>query len=214
MGKRIVLADDHKVVRDGLRSLLESDGHLIVGEAGGGNEAVALVSTHNPDLVIMDFSMPDMNGMEATKRIRTKNRKVKILALSMHSDKRFVADMFSAGASGYLLKDCAYDELGKAIESVFLGQAYVSPLLHNELLSDYIRKLQGKHNFDDLNLTPKERQVLTGLAEGRTTKEIAAELAVSKKTVDTHRLHLMEKLGAQTIADLIKYAIRQGLSKL
>lgn len=214
MGKRIVLADDHKILRDGLRPLLEADGHTIVGEADSGRAAVELVQRLEPDLIIMDLSMPDMNGLEATRRIRMDNRLVKILALSMHSDRRFVADMFTAGASGYLLKDCAFDELGKAIDAVFLGQAYVSPLLHNELVSDYVRKLQGCYEFDDMNLTPRERQVLMFLAQGQTTKEIAADLSLSKKTVETHRLNLMEKLGAQTVADLIKYALREGITKL
>jgi two-component system response regulator NreC len=214
MSKRLILADDHKMFREGLRSLIESHlGHKVVGEADNGKTAIELVKKHQPDLVIMDLSMPVINGIEATKRIRQDFPKMKIIALSMYSDKRFVADMFTAGASAYLLKDCAFDELEQAIQDIQLGKTFVSPSLHPILLDDYVRKLQGQYVFDKMRLTPKERHVLTLLAEGKTTKEIASELDVTTKTVDTHRSHLMDKLGMQTSADLVKYAISQGLVK-
>lgn len=215
MGKRIVLADDHKILREGLRHLLETQlGHSVVGEADTGLKALDLVNSKNPDLVIMDLSMPDMNGIEATRSIHENHPEIKIIALSMHSDKRFVADMLSAGASAYLLKDCAFDELETAIEAVTSEGSYVSTDLRSSLLDDYVKKLQGKFDEIELSLTPRERHVLLLLAEGFTTKEIASQLSVSSKTVETHRAHLMEKLGVESVAALIKFAIRQGLIHL
>lgn len=215
MGKRIVLADDHKILREGLRYLLETQlGHSVVGEADTGRKALALVNSMSPDLVIMDLSMPDMNGIEATRTIHKDHPEVKVIALSMHSDKRFVGDMLSAGASAYLLKDCAFDELEKAVEAVCSESSYVSTDLRSSLLDDYVKKLQGRYDEIELSLTPRERHVLLLLAEGFTTKEIASELSVSPKTIETHRAHLMGKLGIESVAALIKFAIRQGLINL
>ncbi len=215
MGKRIVLADDHKIVREGLRHLLETQlGHSVVGEADTGRLAVELVNNTLPDLVIMDLSMPEMNGIDATRCIHEDHPEVKIIALSMHSDKRFVGDMLTAGASAYLLKDCAFDELEMALEAVCSESSYVSSDLRSSLLDDYVKKLQGRDDEIELSLTTKERHVLLLLAEGFTTKEIASQLSVSSKTIETHRAHLMEKLGVESVAALIKFAIRQGLVNL
>ncbi len=215
MGKRIVLADDHKILREGLRHLLEKHlGHSVVGEADTGQRAVDLVNSTSPDLVIMDVSMPDMNGIEATRTILKDHPEVKVIALSMHSDKWFVGDMLNAGASAYLLKDCAFEELERALEAVCAEGSYVSTDLRSSLLDDYVKKLQGKYDEIELSLTPRERNVLLLLVEGFTTKEIASELSVSPKTIETHRAHLMEKLGVESVAALIKFALRQGLINL
>ncbi|MEO8167435.1 MAG: response regulator transcription factor [bacterium] len=215
MGKRIVLADDHKILREGLRHLLETNlGHSVVGEADTGEKAVELVKNTLPDLVIMDLTMPGMNGIEATCTIHKNHPTVKILALSMHSEKRFVSDMLIAGASAYLLKDCAFEEIEQALESIFEDGSYVSNNLRPSLLDDYVKKLQGRDDEVELSLTQSERRVLRLLAEGFTTKEIASELSVSSKTIDTHRSHLMEKLGVGTVAALVKYALRKGLTTL
>ncbi len=210
-----MLADDHKILREGLRILLETQlGHSVVGEADTGLLAVELVNNTVPDLVIMDLSMPDMNGIEATRSIHKDHPEIKIIALSMYSDKRFVGDMLSAGASAYLLKDCAFDELEMALEAVCSEGSYVSTDLRSSLLDDYVKKLQGRNDEIELSLTPRERHVLLLLAEGFTTKEIASELSVSPKTIESHRTHLMEKLGVGSVAALIKFALRQGLINL
>lgn len=215
MGKRIVLADDHKILREGLRHLLESHlGHSVVGEADTGQKAIDLVKSTLPDLVIMDLSMPEMNGIEATCTIHKDQPFVKIIALSMHSEKRFVSDMLIAGASAYLLKDCAFEEIEQALEAIFDEGSYVSGNLRPSLLDDYVKKLQGRDDEIELSLTQSERRVLRLLAEGFTTKEIASQLSVSPKTIETHRTHLMEKLEVESVAALIKYALRKGLISL
>lgn len=213
MRTRILLADDHKIVREGLRGILEKELQAdVVAQAENGRAAVALALEHRPDVVIMDITMPDLNGIEAAAQILAELPGTKIIALSMHSDKKYVSEMLRAGASGYLLKDCAVDELGLAIQVVVSGRIYVSPDVTGVVVSDYLEHVgQGKGTA---KLTMKEREVLQLIAEGHSTKEVASRLNVSVQTIDTHRQHIMEKLDLHSIAELTKYAIREGLTPL
>jgi len=215
MSTRILIADDHQIMRQGLRALLEAQpGLSVVGEAENGRKAVQLVREARPDVVIMDVMMPDMNGMEATRRIKSMHPEVQIVALSIHSDRRFVLQMFKAGATGYLLKDCAFEELTRAIRTVTDGQAYLSPAIAGVVVGEFLRNLTTDAQGGLPSLSPREREVLQMMAEGKTTKEIASALAVSVKTVETHRRQIMGKLGINSIAELTKYAIREGLTSL
>ena len=215
MGVRIILADDHNIVREGLRSLIEKElGMDVIGEADNGRSAVKLVGNLMPDLVIMDVSMPDLNGIEATRQISSDYSQVKVLALSMHSDKRFVAGILQAGASGYLLKDCAIEEMVRAIRAIMDGGIYLSPAVAGPVVQDLFRKLPSEAYTAMAVLTKREREVLQLVAEGLATKEIAERLNVSVKTVETHRRQVMEKLNIHSVAALTKYAIREGLTAL
>lgn len=215
MSIRLILVDDHKIVRDGLRSLLEkTPGMEVIAEAAEGRAAVQLVRELSPNVVIMDVAMPDLNGIEATRRIREENPETKIVALSMHSDKRFIAGMLNAGASGYLLKDCAFEELAGAVNTIVEGKYYLSPSIAGVVVAEYIRSLPEKKSSVFSDLTAREREVLQLLAEGKNTARIAATLHVSEKTVETHRRNMMNKLGIQSMAGLIKYAIREGLTSI
>jgi two-component system, NarL family, response regulator NreC len=215
MSVRIILADDHKIVRDGLRALLANQsGMNVIAEADNGRETVRLARDLSPDLVIMDIGMPDLNGIDATRQIVAELPDVKVIALSMHSDRRFVVQMFRAGASGYLLKDCAFEELARAVGAVLKNQTYLSPAVAGPVMEDYIHHLSAAVNAEVSVLSPREREVLQLLAEGKTTREAAAVLCVSIKTVETHRQQIMSKLNIHSIAELIKYAIREGLTSL
>ena len=215
MSIKIILADDHNIVRQGLRSLIEGESDFeVVGEADNGRQAVGLAAELAPDLVIMDVSMPDLNGIEATHQITRNHAGVKVMALSMHSDKRFVAGILKAGAAGYLLKDCAFEEMAGAIRAVAKGGTYLSPGVAASVIQDYVRRLDMSEQSTVDSLTPREREVLQLLAEGSSTKEIAAGLNLSVKTVETHRRQVMEKLDLHSIAELTKYAIREGLTTL
>ena len=212
MSIRILLADDHKIVRDGLRTLIGKEtGMEVVGEAENGRKALKMAEKIRPNVVIMDVTMPDMNGIEATRKMLTEVPGVKVIALSMHSDRRFVLGMLEAGASGYLMKDCAFDELAKAVRSVATGQTYLSPSIADVLVKGYLDKVNEKISAARSPLTEREREILQLLAEGRSSKEIAAHLGVSVKTVETHRRNMMQKLNMRSVAELTKYAIREGL---
>jgi len=212
---RVVLVEDHTIVRQGLRTLLEKGPELEVsGEAGSGREAVELVRKLMPEVVIMDITLPDLNGIEATRRITTELPDVKVLMLSIHSDTRFVVRALRAGASGYLLKDCAFEELISAIRAVVANRTYLSPRIAGVVVKEYLRSSRDKDSSSFSTLTRREREVLQLVAEGQTTKEIAFSLGISVKTVETHRRNLMEKLGTNTLAELIKYAFREGLTSL
>ncbi len=215
MSIKILLADDHKIIRDGLRSLLEKESDLeVVAEAGNGAMTVKLARQLKPDVVIMDITMPDLNGIEATRQIMTELPDVKVIALSMHSDRRFVVGMLRAGASGYLLKDSAFNELIHTVHTVMKNRTYLSPAITNIVVEDYLQQLSTTDSTYSSVLTAREREVLQLLAEGKTTKQIADRLCLSVKTIETHRRQIMDKLGIHSIAELTKYAIREGLTSL
>ena len=215
MGIKIVLADDHKIVRDGLRTLLEHEPDMeVIAEAEDGRTTVRLARKLSPDLIIMDITMPDMNGIDATHDVMKDVPSVKVIALSMHSDRRFVTSMLEAGASGYLLKDCAFEELARAVRTVMADQTYLSPRIADIVVSRYITRSISIESSAFSILTQREREVLQLLSESMTTKEVAFHLNVSIKTVETHRRNMMEKLGVHTVTDLVKYAIREGLTTL
>lgn len=215
MSIKIIIADDHKIIREGLKALIEKQtGMEVVAEAHDGIETVQLTKKLRPDIVIMDIGMPNMNGLAATRTIISEIQNVKIIALSMHSDRRFILEMLKAGASGYLLKDCAFEELIMAINTVMSGQSYLSPKITDVVIKEYIKTTSKKEVSAFSTLTNREREVLQLIAEGKSTKQIASYLNVSTKTVETHRRQIMEKLNIRTIAELIKYAIREGITSL
>ncbi len=214
MNLRIVLADDHRILREGLRSLIEKQpGMTVCGEAEDGRTVVRLALEKSPDLVIMDIAMPHLNGIEATREIVAKDEKIRIIALSMHSDRRFILEMLRAGASGYILKDCAFEELTTAINTVMARKIYLSPHIAEKVIKDYVALSPHDESIFAV-LTPREREVLQLLTEGKKTREIAHCLEVSIKTVETYRQQIMDKLNIHSIAELTKYAIREGLTSL
>jgi DNA-binding NarL/FixJ family response regulator len=216
MSIRVLIADDHKIMLAGLRSLLEKQTDFdVVGEADNGRMAVQMAHEKKPDVVVMDVSMPDLNGIEATTQIIESLPETRVIALSMHSDKRFVMGMLRAGASGYLLKDCASQELANAILQVATGKKYLSPEITGVVLGDILQGgSPGEVATATSQLSPREREVLQLIAEGWSTKQIASHLYVSVKTIETHRRQIMKKLDLHSIADLTKYAIREGLTSI
>lgn len=215
MSIHIILADDHKIVRDGLRPLLEKQFDMdVVGEAEDGRTTVQLVRERSPDVVIMDVAMPDLNGIEATRQIMAEAPGVKVIALSMHSNRQIVVNMLRSGASGYLLKNCAFRELISAIRTVVANQIYLSPQIAGLGVEDYMRRLRGTEAPVSSVLTDREREVVQLLAEGHTNREIASELHLSVRTIENHRQQIMQKLDVHTIAGLTKYALREGLTSL
>ena len=212
---RILLVDDHKVFREGLRSLLEKyDDMEVIDEADTGRIAVQKTCQLKPDVVIMDIAMPDLNGIEATSQIQSRVPGTKVIALSMHSDKRFVSGMLQAGALGYLLKASAFDEVIEATRTVVANKHYVSQKIADTIIGDYARQLNHAIPVPNAMLSPREREVLQLLAEGHSTKDVAERLHVSTNTIDTHRAKIMDKLEIRTFAGLVKYAIREGLTSL
>lgn len=211
---KVLLADDHKIFRDGLRTLIEKEGMEVVGEAENGRKTIKLAEKLMPNMIIMDVSMPDMNGIEATRKIRAAMPDVRVIALSMHSDRRFVLGMLEAGASGYLLKDCAFGELAGAISQVSKGNTYLSPKIADVVVKGYLNKSSDASVGGGAILTSREREILQLIAEGLTAKEIAAHVFLSIKTIETHRRNIMQKLNLKSTADLTKYAIREGLASL
>jgi two-component system, NarL family, response regulator NreC len=212
---RIILADDHKIVRNGLRSLIsQEDDMLIIAEAEDGKSAVQLSRELSPDIVIMDIAMPIMNGMEATRQIVAATPHCKVIALSMHSDSRYIAEMLKAGASGYLLKDCAFEELCCAIHAVITHRIYLSPQISDIVIDDYVKFQQKNDGTVFSLLSAREREVLQLLSEGKSTIFIAEHLCLSVKTIETHRQNIMSKLSVRSVAELTKYAIREGLTSL
>lgn len=210
---RVLLADDHGVVRKGLRFLLSQEPDIeIVGEAEDGRQAARLAAELDPNVMIMDIAMPQLNGLDAAAQICRTNPRTGIIMLSMYSDEEFLVRALSAGARGYLLKDSAEADVVRAVRSVALGKTYFSPVIAHTLLEDYVRRLQeeGLQDTYDL-LTEREREVLQLLAEGRSNKDAAAVLGISAHTVDTHRTNLMQKLGIHNTAELVIYAMRKRI---
>jgi DNA-binding NarL/FixJ family response regulator len=215
MGLRILLADDHQILRQGLVALLTKENDLqVVGEASDGRSAVNLARQLQPDIVVMDVAMPDLNGIDATRQILAGLPHTKIIALSMHADKRFVVGMLKAGASGYLLKHCALEELVNAIRVVISNRTYLSPDIAGMVVEDFIHRSTSGNTSVFAVLTLREREVLQLYAEGKITRQIAELLHLSIKTVESHRKQIKNKLGFQSFAELIKYAIREGLTSL
>ncbi len=212
---KILLADDHQLFRHGLRTLLEKRPDIvIIGETTDGTQTVRAALEFKPNIVLMDISMPNLNGIDATRKILQERNDIRIIILSMHSDQRFVAESLKAGALGYLLKDCAVDELVLAINTVMKNQVYLAHAVAAVILKDYINLISEKPGSAFSALSAREREVLQLLAEGKTTKEISANLCVSIKTIETHRKQIMDKLDIHSIAQLTKYAIREGLTPL
>ena len=213
---RVLLAEDHTIVRQGLKSLLEAQEDLeVIGEAEDGRQAVEKVKELVPDIIVIDITMPNLNGIEATRQIKKLNAKVKILVLTVHDNEEYIHQILQAGASGYLLKESAVSDLVSAIKAVDKGDIFLSPSVSKVVVKDYIRHVEAESDgFDSLKvLTNREREILQLIAEGRTNKEIAHMLNLSVKTVDVHRSHLMEKLHIHDITGLVKYSIRKGLIK-
>jgi RNA polymerase sigma factor (sigma-70 family) len=210
---RILVADDHAIVRDGLRALLERQTDMaIVGEAADGRECVRLAEDLTPDVVVMDIAMPGMNGMEATRRILAANPRLAVVILSMHQDESYVLGSLKAGAKGYLLKDSVRADVVEAIRAVCQGRSFLTRKISRMLQEDYMRELESRGLDDSFDLlTEREREILQLVAEGRTNKEVAGVLNVSVTTVETHRTHILQKLGLHSVAELILYAVRKGV---
>ena len=210
---RIILADDHAVMRRGLRLVLTQEKDFdVVGEAGDGREAVALAETLQPDIAVLDITMPNLNGIEAARQISAKQIGVSIIVLSMHADESFVLRALKAGARGYLLKESAEGDLINAVRLVSEGKSFFSPAVSRMLVEDYVRQLQVRHIEDSYELlTTREREILQLIAEGKSNKETAAALGISVKTIEAHRANLMRKLHLRSVSDLVRYAIRNHL---
>ena len=213
MSIRIILADDHVILRHGLSKSLQMEKDIeVIAQANDGRTAVQLAQELSPDVIIMDIGMPDLNGIEATRQIVKNSPRVRVIGLSMHSAKKFIVEMFKAGASGYLLKDCEFDELVNAIRTVASGKNYISPSISNILVETCVNDDPKNKKSAFSTLTKRERDVLQLLTEGKTTKQTAKCLHISPKTVEVHRLNIMNKLNIDNMAQLTKYAIQEGLT--
>ncbi len=213
MSIKIILVDDHAMLRHGLSRSFEQEKDIhVAGQAGDGYAAIELVKELSPDLVIMDIGMTGLNGIETTRRIAKDWPNVKVIGLSMHSSDKYVREMFRAGASGYLLKDCSFDELVEAIRTVMSGKTYISPAIGDMIIKEYTSKEDEDKSVFSI-LSQREREVLQLLAEGKTTKQIGQTLHISPKTVEAHRLRIMDKLQIDNIAQLTRFAIQEGLTE-
>ncbi len=215
MSTRILIADDHQMMREGLRAILEKNENIeVIGEASDGRTAVAMARSLRPDVVAMDISMPDLNGVEATRQIKAENPAVKVIALSRHSDRRYVLRMLEAGASGYVLKSGAYEELRRAVEAVRSGNSYLSPRITGLVIEAHLRPASQPEPAHAPSLGPRELEIVQLLAEGHTSPQIARKLHISTRTVESHRRNIMKKLNLHSIAEITKYAIREGLTSI
>ena len=209
------MADDHQMFREALRNLLAAEPDLaVIADAGDGRTAVRLAEEMSPDVVVMDVTMPDLNGIDATRKLLAASQRTRVLGLSMHSDLEFVTEMLAAGASGYLLKDGPFDELLSAIRAAARGEVYLSPRVAGVIMAGALSAAGAAPHPQRGVLTPREREILQMVAEGKSSKQIALELGLSAKTVDTHRRQVMEKLQLYSVAELTHYAIRQGMTVL
>lgn len=212
---KIILAEDHTLVRQGLRSLLEQNTDFkVVGEADNGREAVERAIRLKPDVVVMDYSMPELNGLEATRQISSRNPGIKILILTRHTNKEYIDNILKAGASGFLVKRSAAEELVRAIFAVHQGNIFLDPLISNIIIDGYLQSAEVDHEDTGEQLTPRQREVLQLIAEGFPNREIANLLHISVKTVENHRANILRSLELQSTADLVQYAIRQGIIDL
>lgn len=213
---RVIVADDHAVIREGLRVLLGSQKDIqVLGLASNGREAVQLVDEHKPDVVVMDISMPELNGVEAIRRMRPRHPHMQVVVLSIHETKRYVFQALQAGAKGYLLKETAWQEVVEAVRAVQRGERYLSRRIADLLMDEIFENLETAASADPLEtLSPREREILQLVAEGRTSQEIGESLSISPKTVDSYRSRLMQKIGVSDLAGLIKFAIQHGVIPL
>jgi len=212
---RILLADDHKLLIDGLRPLLEGQGNIkVVGVAKDGLEAVNLAARHKPDIILPDISMPRLNGIGSARKILDETPDTKIIMLSMHADRKFIQESLRVGACGYILKESAVREVIEAIDVVWKGELFFSKSVRSQVLRDYVEWMREGSSLSCSPLSGREREVLQLLAEGKSTKDIAGMLYISVKTVESYRKQIMDKLSLHSIAELTKYAIREGLAKL
>jgi RNA polymerase sigma factor (sigma-70 family) len=210
---RILLADDHTVVRDGLRALVEKQADMtVVGEAADGRDVLRVAEEQSPDVIIMDIAMPNMNGIEATRRILASNSHASVVILSMHQDESYVLRSLKAGAKGYLLKDSVRSDVIEAIRAVAQGRSFLTRKVSRILQEDYVREMERRGLEDSYDLlTDREREILQLVAEGRTNKEVASLLNISLTTVETHRTHILQKLNLHSVPELILYAVRKGI---
>ncbi|MBI4319033.1 MAG: response regulator transcription factor [Chloroflexi bacterium] len=213
---RVMLADDHTLLREGIRVLLEAQPDIeVVAEAADGRQAVAKAHELKPDVVLMDIGMPAMNGLEATKQIKRNDPDVQVVVLTMHDNEEYIFQILNAGAAGYVLKRAAATELVSAIRAVHEGESFLHPAVAKKVIQEYLRRGEGSDEQEGIDrLTDREREILKLIAEGHTNQAIADELCLSVKTVQTHRTHIMEKLGMHDRTELVKYAIRTGLIEL
>jgi two-component system, NarL family, response regulator NreC len=209
---KVVLADDQRILRDGLRAVLTAAGVQVVGEAGDGDAAVAEAERSQPDVVVIDIALPKLNGIEATRRLKAKMPATQVVALSMNSDRSYVMAMLEAGATGYLLKDAAAAELLTALGAVSRGETYLSPAVAAAVVDHALHGRAVASSGSEKPLSVREREVVRLIADGKSSKQIAAVLHIAVSTVDSHRRQIMDKLNLRTIADLTKYAIREGLT--
>jgi len=212
---KVLIVDDHRITREGIRSMLEREPDMkVLGEAEDGRSATRMARELGPDLIVMDVCMPDMNGILATSVILAEFPKIKVLALSMLADTRVVHNMLRAGASGYLIKDCSFTELVRAIRMVMANKTYLSPGIMDVVVKDYVRPPAYSDSPSSSNLTIRESEVLQLVAEGHSTSQIAKSLYLSVKTIETHRQKIFSKINTKGIAGLTKYAIREGLTSV
>ena len=208
MSIKILLVDDHTVLREGLKALLNSENDLhVIGGAGSGRDALQMVDTLKPDVVVTDISMPGLNGIETTRQLRSLHETLKIIILSMHEDQAYVSEALQAGANGYVVKHADASEVIHAIKAVMAGGAYLSPVISKDLIDDYLT--QTASSVPAHQLTTREREVAQLIAEGQSTREISRQLTISVKTVETHRANIIRKLNAKSTADIVKYAIKK-----
>ena len=210
---KVVVADDHAIVREGVRMILAREQDIeVVGEAGDGQQALDLVASLRPQVVIMDISMPGMGGVEATQRLKAKHPEVQVLALTMHEDETYVFQLLRAGAAGYVLKRAAAQDLVQAVRAAAKGDAFLYPSIARKVVEDYLRRVEtGEERERYDGLTTREKEILTLIAQGLSNQQIAEKLYISIKTVQTHRAHILEKLGLHDRTELVRYAIRKGL---